>query len=86
MTRNLWHSCGYTTLDDWLSRLSPRGRAFYDRFEALIVVPGWWQHRLRITDPGQLDAEVQRWLRESYRLMGQRERLTDRVDQTRRVR
>ena len=39
------------------------------------VVPGWWIHRLAIDDPRQLDAEVQRWLRRSYRLMGMRERL-----------
>jgi hypothetical protein len=39
------------------------------------IVPGWWAHRLRITDPDQLDDELQGWLRESYRLMGMRERL-----------
>ncbi len=39
------------------------------------VVPGWWVHHLRITDIGQLDDEVQAWLRESYRQMGMRERL-----------
>ncbi len=39
------------------------------------VVPGWWMHRLRITDPGQLDEEVQAWMRESYSLMGMQERL-----------
>jgi len=39
------------------------------------VVPGWWIHRLRITEPGQLDEEVQAWLKESYRLMGMQERL-----------
>jgi len=38
------------------------------------VVPGWWVHRLRITDPEQLDDELQGWLAESYRLMGMRER------------
>ena len=38
-------------------------------------VPGWWSHRLRVTEPSQLDEQVQRWLRESYRLMGMRERL-----------
>jgi Domain of unknown function (DUF5655) len=41
------------------------------------VVPGWWSHRLRITDPAQLDKEVQAWLQESYRLMGLRGRLTE---------
>jgi hypothetical protein len=39
------------------------------------IVPGWWGHRLRVTAPDQLDEEVQRWLGESYRLMGMRERL-----------
>ncbi|RMF59723.1 MAG: hypothetical protein D6743_15910 [Calditrichaeota bacterium] len=39
------------------------------------VVPGWWSHRLRITEPDQLDEELQRWLCESYRLMGMQERL-----------
>ena len=132
VTRNLWHSCGYATIDDWFARLGPRGRALYDRLESLIArcgdyhvspaktriaflgrvrfasiskisnesmtfgfalprplkshrfvtvveaVPGWWQHRLHITEPSQLDADVQRWLRESYRLMGQQERLIGR--------
>src|SRR5262245_3479205 len=39
------------------------------------VVPGWWIHRLRITDLDQLDGELQGWLGESYRLMGMQERL-----------
>ena len=39
------------------------------------VVPGWFVHRLRITDPAQLDDEVQAWVAESYRLMGMQERL-----------
>jgi hypothetical protein len=38
--------------------------------------PRWWSHQLRVARPSELDAEVQRWLRESYRLMGQRERLS----------
>ncbi|MDA2929359.1 DUF5655 domain-containing protein [Acidobacteria bacterium AH-259-O06] len=37
------------------------------------VVPGWWAHRLRITESSQLDDEIQAWLRESYRLMGMQE-------------
>ena len=43
------------------------------------VAPGWWVHRLRIVRPGQLDGQVQAWLRESYRLMGMRERLVGRT-------
>jgi hypothetical protein len=39
------------------------------------VVPGWWVHRLRITDPDELDAAVGRWIRRSYRLMGLQQRL-----------
>jgi hypothetical protein len=129
VTRNLPHSCGNATLDDWHARMGPRARALYDRFEQMIaacgeyhvapaktriaflarvrfsgitsisekgmtcafalpqpirssrfvkveeVVPGWWVHRLRISDPAELDDEVQGWIRESYRLMGMQERL-----------
>ena len=132
VSRNLWHSCGLATLDDWKSRMGPRARDLYDRFESMIaacgeyhiapaktriaflgrvrfagiqslsergmtctfalpdplasdrlarvweVAPGWWTHRLRITDVAQLDDEVQGWLRESYRLMGMQERLRQR--------
>ena len=38
------------------------------------IVPGWWGHYLRITEVDQLDAELQKWLRQSYRLMGMQER------------
>ena len=129
LTRNLWHSCGRATLEEWKNRMGPRARQLYHRFEDMIaacgeyhvapaktriafmgqvrfagitslsergmscsfslprpldsdrfarveeVVPGWWVHRLRVTDVSQLDSEVQSWLRDSYRLMGQRERL-----------
>ena len=122
--RNLWHSCGRATLRDWKSRMGPRARALYHRFEEMIaacgeyhvspaktritfmnrirfagitrldesgmtcnfalarplsasrfarveeVVPGWWVHFLRITDEAQLDAQVQRWIRASYRTVG----------------
>ena len=47
-----------------------------DRFARVWeITPGWWVHRLRITDTAQLDDELQRWLGESYRLMGMQERL-----------
>jgi hypothetical protein len=129
VTRNLAHSCGRATVEDWQRRMGPRGRALYDQFERMIaacgpyhvapaktrvsfmgrvrfaniyaisekgmtcdfaltaplrlerfakvveIVPGWWVHRMRITDVDQLDGEVQTWLRESYRLMGMQERL-----------
>jgi hypothetical protein len=122
--RNMSHSCGRATLADWRSRMGPKARALYDRFESLIaacgeyyvspaktriafmgrirfaniyrlneqemvitfalsrplsgrrftkieeVVPGWFAHRMRITDPGQLDEQVQRWIRRSYRTLG----------------
>ena len=42
------------------------------------VVPGWFVHTLVVTTPEQLDDEVQAWVRESYRLMGMRERLAGR--------
>ena len=48
------------------------------------VAPGWWSHRLRVTAPEQLDGELQGWLRESYRLMGMRERLVTRPRDSRR--
>jgi hypothetical protein len=127
--RNMSHSCGRATLEDWLRRMGPNARRMYDRFVELIaacgdyhvapaktriafmadvrfagitslneqrmvcsfslpspvrarrivkveeVVPGWWVHRLHVTDAAQLDDEVAGWLRESYRLMGRRERL-----------
>jgi hypothetical protein len=132
VSRNLWHSCGMATLDDWFARMGPRARRMYDRFEELIascgeyyvspaktriaflgrvrfagitsisengmtcnfaldhplkchrfvrveeVVPGWWSHQLRITDPAQLDEQVRSWLLESYRLMGMQGRLAGR--------
>jgi hypothetical protein len=131
--RNMWHSCGRASLDDWERRLGPRGRGLYDRFVQLIaacgeyhvapaktriafladvrfaaitsiteerlicsfslptpvrsrriervdeVVPGWWVHRLRISEVSQLDAQIARWLARSYRLMGLRQRLRRRV-------
>lgn len=39
------------------------------------VAPGWWSHQLRISEPAELNAEVQAWLRRSYRLMGMQARL-----------
>ncbi len=129
VSKNLWHSCGRATLQDWTARMGPRARVLYDRFERAIaacgpyhvapaktriaflarvrfagitslsergmtcsfalphalrsrrfakveeVAPAWWVHRLRVTDPDELDAEVQAWLRESYRLTGLQERL-----------
>jgi hypothetical protein len=39
------------------------------------IVPGWWVHSLRVTDPAELDAQCQSWIRRSYRLMGMQQRL-----------
>jgi hypothetical protein len=39
------------------------------------VAPGWWVHRLRVSDVAELDDQVQRWLKKSYHLMGLSERL-----------
>jgi len=39
------------------------------------VAPGWWAHQLRVVEVGELDAQVQAWLRRSYRLMGMQGRL-----------
>jgi hypothetical protein len=43
------------------------------------IVPGWWAHRLRVTDAAQLDAQVEQWLRRSYELMGMQRRLRRRA-------
>jgi hypothetical protein len=42
------------------------------------IVPGWWVHHLRVESVDELGDEVQAWLRDSYRFMGMRERLTGR--------
>jgi hypothetical protein len=39
------------------------------------VAPGWWAHRMKITDATEFDADVRAWVRDSYRLMGMQERL-----------
>ena len=44
-----------------------------DRVEE--VVAGWYVHWVKVVDAVQLDAEVQKWIDESYRLMGMQERL-----------
>ncbi len=43
------------------------------------VVPGWWSHELCVSHPTELNAEVQTWLRRSYRLMGMQARLKGRT-------
>lgn len=129
LTRNLSHSCGRATLDDWKGRMGPQARALYDRFEQLIascgeyhigpaktrisflgrvrfanitairedrlafnfalpkavrstrilktqeIIPGWTVHYLQVSKPSELDAQIQGWLRRSYRLMGMQQRL-----------
>lgn len=40
ISKNLWHSCGYATLDDWYARMSPRARELYDRFAQMIAECG----------------------------------------------
>jgi hypothetical protein len=69
---------GITRLDDTIMHCSfalptPIRSARFHKVEE--VVPGWWVHQLRVSEPAQLDAQVQRWIRRSYRLMGMRERL-----------
>lgn len=39
------------------------------------VAPGWWVHWLRVAHAAELDAQVERWLRRSYHLIGGRDRL-----------
>jgi len=137
LAKNLWHSCGYATLDDWRRGMGPSARRLYERFEQLVsrcgeyhvspaksritflgrvrfagitrlseagmtcsfalpyplrsrrfvrvaeVAPGWWSHQMSITDPRQLDDQVQAWLRRSYRLMGRQGRLKRRRNEGR---
>jgi hypothetical protein len=40
VTKNLWHSCGVATLDDWKARMGPGARELYDRFEQMIAACG----------------------------------------------
>ena len=40
VTKNMWHSCGRGTLEDWKARMGPRARALYDRFEQMIAACG----------------------------------------------
>ena len=44
-----------------------------DRVEE--VVPGWYVHWMNVVDSTQLDAQIQEWVEESYRLIGMQERL-----------
>ncbi len=39
------------------------------------VVSGWYVHWVKVVDATQLDGEAQKWIEESYRLMGMQERL-----------
>ena len=55
---------------------APRKSPRFSKVQA--IVPGWYGHWMRITDPAQLDDQVLCWLRESYRLMGMQERLKGR--------
>ena len=34
------------------------------------IVPGWWAHYMWITDPKQLDDQVQRWVKRAYQTTG----------------
>ena len=40
LSRNLWHSCGRATLEDWKTRMGPNARALYNRFEEMIAACG----------------------------------------------
>lgn len=38
--KNQWHSCGRATVEAWLERVGPSGKALYHRLEALVRVCG----------------------------------------------
>jgi hypothetical protein len=40
VTKNLWHSCGQSTLEDWKSQMGSRATTLYRRFEQLIAKCG----------------------------------------------
>lgn len=40
VTRNLSHSCGRATLAEWKTRMGPRARQLYRRFEDMIAACG----------------------------------------------
>ena len=40
LTRNLWHSCGQSSLAEWEARMGPRARALFDRFSSIIAECG----------------------------------------------
>ena len=44
LTKNLSHSCGLATLDDWKSRMGPRAAALYARFDEMIGNCGEYSH------------------------------------------
>ena len=47
-----------------------------DRIESVEeVVPGWYVHWIKVVHATQLDSEIQKWIEQSYRLMGMQERL-----------
>jgi hypothetical protein len=57
VSRNLAHSCGAATLDDWRRRMGPRARALYERFESLVAACGPFDvspARTRITFLGRV--------------------------------
>ncbi len=44
VTRNLWHSCGQATLDDWKGKMGPsaceKGRESRDVRTLILLLPG----------------------------------------------
>ncbi len=37
VSKNLWHSCGEATLDDWKRHMGPRAQSFFQGIERLIA-------------------------------------------------
>jgi Domain of unknown function (DUF5655) len=37
VSRNLWHSCGQSSLQEWQSRMGPRARRLFGRFRRMIA-------------------------------------------------
>ena len=59
------------TGDDAMCNFALNAPSSSKRFHKIDeIVPGWFAHYLWVTDPKQLDAQVQRWLRRAYRTIG----------------
>jgi len=67
--------CGEYHVAPAKTRIAFLGRVRFVTERVEEVVAGWYVHWVKLVDATQLDAEIQKWIEESYRLMGMQERL-----------